>query len=306
MRVRYRNWPRVAWLVAALIVAASGTGRAVAASPYNAAVLSDGPLLYWTFDEASGNAIEQINGIASAELVPMGNATRGSSTTTAGGVSLGSAAVFDGTTGTRFQASDVVPGAGAGGEFIASQRWAIEFWVNLGSSGQAYISEMYGPAGSVSNNPGVIYGFMPGFELFGGGGRTGNAAPVPLSVGQWHHIVAAFYGNAGGFADNLREIYVDGVLALSDTTSNFSAGHGLNRFSVGNAVTPNENPAPLMIDEYAIYELPGGGLLSDQLFVERVAGHYFTQIPEPSTLALGSVALVLIAGGALRHRLKRS
>jgi hypothetical protein len=269
----------------------------LALSPYNAAVLADNPLVYWTFDESSGNAIEQVSGIASAEMVPMGGATRAPSATTLTGVSLGSAAVMDGVAGSRFQASDIMPGSGPGADFIASQRWAVEFWVNLGGSGQAYLSETYA---ATSNNPGVIYGFQPGLELFGGGGRTGTAAPVPLNVGQWHHVVAAFYGNSSGFGDNLREIYVDGVLSLTDTTSAFSAGHGLNTMAIGNAVTPNENPAPLMIDEYAVYELPGVDLLSDQLFVERLALHAYV-IPEPT-----GVMLFGLAGLAFVQRARRS
>jgi hypothetical protein len=270
----------------------------LALSPYNAAVLADNPLVYWTFDESSGNAIEQVSGIASAEMVPMGGATRGPSATTLTGVSLGSAAVMDGNVGSRFQASDIMPGTGPGGDFIASQRWAVEFWVNLGGSGQAYLSETYAAG---SNNPGVIYGFQPGLELFGGGGRTGSAAPVPLNVGQWHHVVAAFYGNSSGFGDNLREIYVDGVLSLTDTTSGFSAGHGLNTMSIGNAVTPNENPALFSIDEYAVYELPGGDLLSDQLFVERIALHAYV-LPEPTGLMLLGLAGL---GFCLRARKSR-
>lgn len=285
----------------ALLALTSMAGAASAASPYNNAVLADGPIVYWTFDEASGNAIEQINGVGSAELVPMGTATRGASASTFGGVGLGSAAVFDGTPGGRFQASDVVPGSGPGAGYITSQRWAVEFWVNLGSSNPTYISEMYSDC--CSNDASMIAGFLPGFEMFSGG-RTGNAAPVPLSPNTWHHVVAAFYGNSGGFADNLREIYVDGALALSDTTSNFSSGHGLNRLAVGNAVAPADNAQPLMVDEYAIYELPGGGLLNDQLFVERIAGHAFAAVPEPSTVAICVTGIALLAGRALRRRTK--
>jgi hypothetical protein len=285
------------------------TTQLSAASPYNDAVLADGPIVYWTFDEASGNAIEQINGVASAELAPMGTATRGASTSTFGGVALGSAAVFDGTLGGRFQATDVVPGNGAGAGFIASQRWAVEFWVNLGSTNPTYISEMFSDC--CENDASMIAGFMPGFEMFSGG-RTGNAAPVPLSTNTWHHVVAAFYGNSTGFGDNLREIYVDGVLALSDTTSNFSSGHGLNALAIGNAVAPSENAQPLMVDEYAIYELPGSAapagalsgdtLLADQLFVEGIASHAFTAVPEPSTVALCAMGVALLAGRALRRR----
>jgi hypothetical protein len=267
---------------------------------YTAAVLDDNPLLYWNFDEPSGDALELINGLPGATMVPAGAASRATSGVTAGGVGLGRAAAFDGTPGSRYQASDVVPGGGPGAGFITSQRWAAEFWVNLGGNGPTYISEMYSDC--CSNDASMISGFLPGFEMFAGG-RTGNAAPVPLSPGTWHHVVAAFYGNSSGFADNLREIYVDGVLALSDTTSNFSAGHGLNRFAIGNAATPNDNAAPLMVDEYAIYELPGGGLLNDQVFVEGIAAHYFTAIPEPSTAVLALV-IGLVSLAAWKRRSK--
>jgi hypothetical protein len=66
----------------------------------------------------------------------------------------------------------------------------------------------------------------------------------------------------------------------------------LNQLAIGNAVTPNENAAALKVDEYAIYELPGGGLLNDQLFVESISQHYFTAGPEPST------AVLALLGGA--------
>jgi hypothetical protein len=284
-----------------LLAFAAFASAASGASPYNDAVLADGPLVYWTFDEASGNAIEQINGAPTADMVAMGTATRGPSATTFGGVGLGSAAIFDGSPGGRFQAADVVPGNGPGAGFITSQRWAAEFWVNLGSSNPTYISEMYSEC--CTNDASMIAGFLPGFEMYSGG-RTGNAAPVPLSPNTWHHVVAAFYGNSSGFADNLREIYVDGVLALSDTTSNFSSGHGLNAFAIGNAVAPADNAQPLMIDEYALYEMPGGGLLNDQLFVERIAGHAFAAVPEPSTIATCVTGLALLAAGAIRRRAK--
>jgi hypothetical protein len=300
------------WAACLLFAFAAMPSQVSAASLYNQAVLADGPIVYWTFDEASGNAIEQVNGVGSAEMVPGGSATRGASTSTFGGVSLGSAAVFDGTPGGRFQASDVVPGGGPGAGFITSQRWAVEFWVNLGSTNATYISEMYSDC--CTNDASMIAGFLPGFEMFSGG-RTGNAAPVPLSQNTWHHVVAAFYGNSSGFADNLREIYVDGVLALSDTTSNFSSGHGLNQLAIGNAVAPADNAQPLMVDEYAIYELPGSAapagaisgdsLLADQLFVERIASHAFTAVPEPSTIAMCALGATLLVGRALRRRSRR-
>ena len=296
---------RVACVLATLALTVGVSALRAADPIYTAAVLNSNPLVYWTFDEASGDALEQVNGLPDATMVQMGGATRAASGMTAGGLSLGLAGAFDGQAGTRFQATDVVPGTGSAGTgFIASQRWAVEFWLNLGTAGPAYISETY--FGGQSNNPGVIYGFMPGFELFSGG-RTGSAGTPVMSQGDWHHVVAAFYGNSGGFADNLREVYIDGTLALSDTTSNFSAGHGLDRMAIGNAVTPNENTfnGSMLIDEYAVYELPGGGLLNDQVFVEGIAGHYFAAIPEPSTFALAGIT-GLLSLAAWRRRLRSS
>ena len=91
-------------------------------SPYTDAVLADGPLYYWNFDEASGNAIEQVGGAVADELTPTG-ATRVASTSTAGGVSLGSAADFDGTDD-YFKAANL-----SGSTDLTS--YAIEMWVRV-------------------------------------------------------------------------------------------------------------------------------------------------------------------------------
>ncbi len=282
-------------LSAALL--ASSAGSALAAPDYTTEVLNDGPLLYWNFNEPSGDASEQVLGFLNASLTPSGNATRAPSGTTFGGLSLGSTALFDGTAGTRFFSNDVVAGGGPGAGFIASQRWAVEFWINHQINSPFYISEMYSDC--CSNDASMIHGYTPGFEMFAGG-RTGNAGSPPLSPGQWHHVVGVFYGNASGFGNNLREIYIDGDLALADTTSNFSAGHGLNSFAIGNAVAPNENTfsGSLMIDEYAIYELPGGGLAADRQYVGQIVEHYYLAIPEPTSIAL----LGLGAIAAIRRR----
>jgi hypothetical protein len=289
-------------IAGALALACGSTVRAGDAA-YTAAVLSSNPIAYWNFDEATGPALEQINGAVSAQMIAQGTATRGASTTTFGGASLGSAASFDGTAQSRFQAADVVPGGGPGAGFITSQRWAVEFWVNLGATTPSYISEMYSDA--ATNDPAFIAFFEPGLEMFAGG-RTGGAN-VPFTANAWHHVVGAFYGNNSGFADNLREIYVDGALAYSDTTSSFSAGHGLNTLAIGNAVSPNDNAKPMLVDEYAIYELPGGGLVGDQLFVESVAAHYYVNgVPEPSTFALAAIAGAALVAGKLRSRRRRA
>src|SRR5262245_36586453 len=105
-------------IAATLVFGLLGTAQA---SPYNSAVLSSGPAFYWTFDEASGNSIDQVAGLAADDLVPGATAVRGASTSTAGGVSLGTAATFTGLVNQEFQANDLT---GAGG----TTKWAVEFW----------------------------------------------------------------------------------------------------------------------------------------------------------------------------------
>lgn len=244
-------------LIMALLTATAALTANAAVTPYQQAVLDDSPLLYWTFDEASGGAHSLVNDTPDNVLTPMGTATRGASTTTSGGASLGSAAQFNGTTGDMFRAADLfgdpTPGVNnnsPGQDFIATQIWAVEFWFNATNQPSQYFSETFDGGGN-SNNPGLIYNFNPGqVEMFSAGQRFG---PTGIAPDQWHHVVFAFYGNNSGFGDNLREIYVDGVLT-QDTTTAFSSGHGLQQITIGNAGNGTV-PVNGMIDEYAIYEL---------------------------------------------------
>ncbi|YCM46858.1 LamG-like jellyroll fold domain-containing protein (plasmid) [Verrucomicrobiaceae bacterium 227] len=277
------------------LVLLSATSSAQAATTYQEAVLADNPLLYWSFDEVGDTdpALSLVNGSSFNTLIAQGNASRVGSTTTARGAGLGRAASIDGTAGSMFAAVDLfgdpTPGSNTspGQDFIATQLWAVEFWFRADGSNQ-YFSEGADGSGS-SNNPGLIYNFGGNgiVELFGGGGRTGDSGAT-VAVGEWHHLVAAFYGNSNGFSDNLREIYLDGVLTQS-TTDAFSSGHGLAGFAIGNSLG-GVDPMNGEIDEYAIYEL--GNLPDLAARREHVAGiaTHFSLIPEPSTGLLAGLA----------------
>jgi len=265
---------------------------------YKQAVLADNPLLYWTFDETTGNAQSLVNNTPANELSPQGDASRSPSHVTPNGINLGNAAAFNGTTGTQFLAADLFGGAGGssdpGVDFIATQLWAVEFWFNTQSANSQYISESIGVGGS--NDPGIIYGFNADgpdqLELFKGD-RFG---PTGISQDEWHHAVIAFYGNNSGFGDNLREIYVDGVLAFSDTTTAFSTGHSLEQYAIGNSVG-GVNPFNGLIDEYAIYELGNlPDLAARRAHVADIAAHFNATIPipEPATILLLTAAAPLL------------
>ena len=288
-----------ALLIAILAFVVTDTSHA---SAYNDAVLADNPLLYWTFDEAGDkdNAKSLVNDMPSNELRAINGAGRAPSTSV-GGVSLGRAASFDGIGVSRFFADNLFsPGTGPGEDFIATQQWAVEFWFKAERDGAQYLSETFAAG---SNDPGIIYGFngaaspTPELELFHGA-RTGAG---PVSVGEWHHVVLAFHGNNSGFKDNLREIYVDGVLT-ADTTSAFSAGHGLNAIGIGNS-TLGANPFLGLIDEYAIYELGDiTDLAERQAKVAAIAAHGDHLIPEPSSLLLAVLGFIGL-GGCGRRRM---
>lgn len=265
------------------------------ATPYNNAVLADNPLLYWTFDEPGGDAYSQVNNTAANQLAPLGNAMRASSHP-----ALGSAASFDGSNGTGFKAADLFGAT----NYISSQLWAEEFWFKPANNTARYISEMQeirdkAPKG---NGPAFIYGYgapaqTNALEINHPSQVTPRLGVQNVDPGSWHHVVFAFYGNKGGFATNLREMYVDGALVVSDTTSNFSTGHGLMQFVIGSDLGLTATFFGL-IDEYAIYEL--GGLAdfnARQARVQSIAGHYaIVTIPEPSSMVLlgmGAISLMV-------------
>ncbi len=105
-----------------------GFDRGGAFRSYADVVLADEPLYYWNFDEPSGVALNQASpDIVQDALTPQGGASRAAHST----LPLGSAAVLDGITGTRFYADSV----SIGSDIIGP--WAVEFWLQAPRSQQA-------------------------------------------------------------------------------------------------------------------------------------------------------------------------
>lgn len=281
---------------------------------YELDVRRDAPQYYWTFNEASGNALSQINNSAANAMVPFGTASRVSHGSIGSGLNLGNAASFTGASGGRFQAANL---DGANTDFIRSQHWALEFWVqaqgaNAGSRGD-YLFE------SGSNNPAVIYDFNHGggdtnqLEFFSPSGRSGGQGAVINDQG-WHHVVMAFYGNDQGFGlAGRQEIYIDGALNSTITGTNFSSGFGLVQLAIGNAVSPNENAFEGRIDEVALYDIgamlsanPASGnrgnvaLISQmQTIVQGIAGHASAGAEETTQKILQGVSYQYAPGSVL-------
>jgi len=221
-------------------------------------ILSHEPVLYWSFDE--GGDIDPAVNLASPDavedqLIPGGTATRVDHESIESELRLGRTAQFDGSNGCRFYAADLkgpefAPGTG----YIASQLWAIEFWFQVAGANDGYRSDYFveGFAPGAPNNPGLIHDFdfagPDRIEMFGGGGRTGDAGPVVPVDGKWHHIIMAFYGNSGGFGiANRREIIVDGGFRTSYAWSVVSGDATISDLGGGSADVTVKSPGTVVV-----------------------------------------------------------
>ncbi|MEX0774421.1 MAG: LamG-like jellyroll fold domain-containing protein [Phycisphaeraceae bacterium] len=262
----------------ALAVAGWGTSRAQA-SAYNDAVLASNPLYYWTFDEASGNAIEQVAANAQDQLAPSGNATRIAGTTNNGGVSLGTAASFSGpqnTPGGVFSLTDL---SGSG----SLSKYAIEFWVKADSGfSQEYVMDVGG-----NNTPAVLFNYTANVLAFYSPDTGGTDKGPVISPDTWYHVVM---GTDQAAAQTT--IIVDDGTPVVYSYSGTTYGLGQGQVTVGGYAVATNNFFGA-VDELALYDLTSGDFNSQ---LANIAAHYSAgPIPEPASLALiGAGGLLLL------------
>lgn len=238
-------------------LAAGHFSGATATEPsYSQLVLSDGPALYWSFDEAEGPA-RQLAPVTpgggsdgSNDLVPTGDLIRYRHEDVGSGLNLGGLMDFDGTGMMRAELLNL-------GVKSVPAPWAIEFWMQALGADDGYRNDYLLSMGlSGGNEPAVIFDYIGSeednvLELFQLGGRSGSG-PV-VGDGQWHHVFIVSYGNGiTGVADRL-EMYLDGVAQGSNIRNTFTAALNLgNQFIVGNSPAPADGFEGRM-DEVAIY-----------------------------------------------------
>ena len=241
------------------------------ATPYNDAVLADGPHLYWTFDEVvdTADAVSLVNQAASNNLVSYAGGTRTTSGATAGGVSLGRAATSP-LDNSRFSTGVGNGMIGDGSVGVLDNAWAVEFWLMPASDTGQYIMA------SLDESPSFLYGVNPNgpeeLEMWASwnGARLGE---TNVSVGEWHHVVGAWYSNLAN-----EEIYIDGALAASSAP--YSSWLPLDTFTVGSRPFGHPGGFTGSVDEVAIYVL-GGTTAEQQAAVADIAGHYNIAPPPP-------------------------
>lgn len=237
----------------AALALATWTVRA-ASTLYTTTIASDRPLVYWNFDEADGNAIQQmpLSGVPATienDLVPTTGATRVSHATLGSGLRLGNAADFNGSS--FFRAAGM-----RSGKTALDGAYAVELWVQSQALNSATYLVNFGPSGG-DNSPALIYNFTPDyFELFaGGGGRTGTSGPI-MADQDWHHLVFVYYGDGSDGVAARVDAYLDGT-EFPYISASLSKRLNPAALIVGAALPNNADAFTGRIDEVAVYDLSG-------------------------------------------------
>ena len=244
-------------------------------TPYEAAVLTDAPVVYYTLNEVAGATSTRNVGTAGAPYHG----------TTSGTVTFGAAGAFQ-----HLATGLDLSGANNGwinsfsnlGTYLNATA-SMEFWINTTQSG---------PGTGAWNSPALAGRDQGGgsSDIWWGmnaGGAIGiNIANSPMEVstgaindGLWHFVVLTRDSATGELM-----VYLDGSSTPVDIATGPTGVFGQTYVSLGR----NESGAVIdaLIDEVAIYNYILSG--------EQVAAHYAASMPEPGTLtllALGGLGL---------------
>src|SRR5688572_19234945 len=186
------------------VLATLTVATAPAQTFYSKTVTNDRPLVYWNFDEGSGNAIQQMTVPASPtadnDLTPFNTATRITHAAAGSGLFLGEAADLDG--GGNFNTP--TPNFG-----VASLPgpYAIELWMQVKPQAPGNRND-YVMSFDDNGRQGVAFDWAPDIlQLYS---EFGGVADITVSDQDtnWHHLVWVFYGplRASGKVD----VYLDG------------------------------------------------------------------------------------------------
>ncbi len=262
---------------------------------YRNTVLSDNPLLYYEFDEVSGTTALN-SGFTGASHNGTINGT----------VHLNQSSFAQGGRAYRFEGTNVLlePDGHVLVDPLPSPlaEWTIEAWINWNPA-KNNTANIFA-VDQAGWNDDVLFGIAPettdispAGELAiiqqGAPGTTRDMVSVPLSSGQWHHVVATGSTSAGEL-----KLYIDGVLVGVDNQivngliMNGAGGLGANpKLAIG-ARPDSLRGFNGLIDELAVYNYV--------LDAQTIAAHYAAGIvPEPASLAL------LAAGGLMLVRRRR-
>ena len=255
---------------------------AATATQYSEAVVADGALHYWRFEEDSTGqpAKDEISGVAGQTNAP-GTYNGGVTLGQAGaGPGLGNAVRFDGQNGTHVALGT----AQHPGDSIS-----IEAWVNLDVDAAASFSPIvarwdgsYELDVNATDNSGLGVDRVD-FVLRNQANAFGDpASPAALPRSSWHHVVGIYDSATGN-----GTVYLDGVagspFALGGTLQN--AGGDDGSWYIGTTRGPASGYVwKGLIDEVAVYP----AALTQAQIDQHIA---LAAVPEPSSWALLAIGL---------------
>jgi len=237
--MRSRVTVLLALAVLGLVVVSASIATAVPMT-YKDYVLADGPRYYWTWDEASGSALNYGAG-GGGTLKPGSSSSRVTSTTNAAGLSLGPAASFNGTAYTQHWST---LRATTQEEFDSIkltdgnyEAYVIEFWfkpleaeanqvvsyttqLSVSGTTKRYYSSPQLPWDYEQGDPKTrnwielyTHTGSSGFPESVQSGRTANfVSGAQLADNTWYHVVWAYQNKGGNDTTNDRvQLWVNGV-----------------------------------------------------------------------------------------------
>ncbi len=269
---------------------------------YATGILADEPLLYWNFDEESGDALQLAPvsmPLLQNDLIPKNDASRLSHAVSGSGLALGNAAHIP--VGGYFTIDQI-----AYPKTTVAAPWLVEFWMQAEGSQAAQRNDYLANFGA--NAPGIFYDYVggaqprQGLELYTPTGRSG-AGPL-VTDAAWHHVLFAYYGDGGtGVADRL-DIYLDGTNAAQNVRAAFSSPLALSSLSFGSsgAQWAAADGFEGNLDELAVYELESGATETDVTTraADLAARHFAAahQAPLPALVAALSGGQLILAWDA--------
>lgn len=240
---------RAKWFaIAAFLAFMAGFGPFHAAqaqnSPYAAAVLADGPLVYYRFEETAGTAVANLGSLGAAKngtYAPQGVTLARPSAFP----SLGKAAGLDGSRG-FVGVPQLSPGT--------FPEFTIEFWVNRSPKPANVYTSLFASEGFESGE--IHFNLItagPKWQV-GVSGASGTVqGPAPLPPDKWRHVALTYQVDAAAGAATAK-LYVDGDLAGEGTSSATPARFNASRIG---AWFDNANTSRYLdgaVDEFAVYD----------------------------------------------------
>ena len=234
---------------------------------YISEVLADDPIAWYRFEESSGlTAFDSSVSGANHDAVYAGTVTPGASGPT---LALGNAADFTPQAAVRItDHADFDLGTGD---------FSLELWfkADVGTRGDLFTYK--GTGGDFGLHSSGAGGSNT-VQVFHGGFVSDQAG---VAVGSWHHFVLSR-------ASGMSSVYVDG--ALRETVAHGNTLNITNDLLIGSNHTGDPAARAIgftgQIDEVAFY--------NTALDVSRVEAHFAAAIPEPSTLSMLGLGLLLV------------